>query len=95
VDMSEREELERELRESLTIERGRGGKWRYVMYGPIAVGRLRKDESSGRYVLEWLADWRPTLSELEAADFEHAEGWAVKEIASLFAISAQARSLHG
>lgn len=93
--MNERRELEEELRQALRIEQGQGGEWRYVMYGPIALGRLRRDADSGRFKLEWLADWKSTPTEFGGADFEHAEGWAVEEIASLFAISGQARRLHG
>lgn len=93
--MEERREIERELCEALRIEKGTKTDWRYVTYGPVALGRFRQDESSGRYQLEWLAEWMREPGESEAADIEHAEGWAVEQIASLFAISAQGRSLHG
>lgn len=95
MEMSERKQIEEELKAALRIEQGQAGEWRYVTYGPIALGRLRRNEESGRYQLEWLADWKPYPTESEAADFEHAEGWAVEGIASMMAMGAQARSLHG
>jgi hypothetical protein len=93
MDMDERRDVERDLREALRIETGKAGEWRYVTYGPVALGRFRQDETSRRYQLEWLAEWMRFRSESEAVDIELAEGWAVEQIASLF--SAQARSLHG
>lgn len=82
----------RELVELMTVEPDDDGTSRLILGGEV-VGRLTKLEA-GLWRCEWATEkgWLPTPSQLHSEHREHAEGWAVEEVATLIAIQEEARS---
>jgi hypothetical protein len=73
----------------LEIEPARDGV-RLVTLNGVVLGRLGQDRDTGRWQLECRAGWMRTPSELESGEVEHAETWAVDEIANAMAMERRA-----
>jgi hypothetical protein len=87
----DREKRQSQLVKRLRIEGGGGAGPRFITIDGIALGKLSRGRETGHWWLEWRAGWYPHRVEVEARDAEHAEGWAVDEIAALLASEEQAR----
>jgi hypothetical protein len=85
--MSRRAERTRELTDLMTVEPDDDGTSRLILGGEV-VGRLTQIEA-GLWRCEWATErgWGPTPTQLCSEHREHAETWAVEEVATLIAVA--------
>jgi hypothetical protein len=86
----DREELRRQLVAKLEIEKAHDDV-RLVTLNGIVLGRLGQNRDSGYWELDWREGWRRLSSQhAGSGEAEHAETWAVEEIAALMAVERSA-----
>jgi hypothetical protein len=86
----DREELRRELAAKLDIEEAHDDV-RLVTLNGVVLGRLGQNRDSGYWELDWREGWRRLSSQhAGSGEAEHAETWAVEEIAGLMAVERSA-----
>ena len=86
----DREELRRELAAKLDIEEAPDDV-RLVTLNGVVLGRLGQNRDSGYWELDWREGWRRLSSQhAGSGEAEHAETWAVEEIAALMAVERSA-----
>lgn len=86
----DREQLRRELAARLDIEEAPDDV-RLVTLDGVVLGRLGQNRESGYWELDWREGWRRLSSQhAGSGEAEHAETWAVEEIAALMAVERSA-----
>ena len=86
----DREELRRQLVAELEIEKAHDDV-RLVTLNGVVLGRLGQNADSGYWELDWREGWRRLSSRHSGSgEAEHAETWAVEEIANLMAVERSA-----
>ena len=64
---------------------------RLVTLNGVVLGRLGRNPDSGYWELDWRMGWKRLSSQHAGSDeAEHAETWAVEEIANLMAVERSA-----
>jgi hypothetical protein len=86
----DRDELRRQLVAKLEIEKAHD-EVRLVTLNGVVLGRLGQNADSGYWELDWRMGWKRLSSQHAGSDeAEHAETWAVEEIANLMAVERSA-----
>ena len=86
----DREELRRQLVAKLEIEKAHD-EVRLVTLSGVVLGRLGRNPDSGYWELDWRMGWKRLSSQhAGSGEAEHAETWAVEEIANLMAVERSA-----
>jgi hypothetical protein len=86
----DRKELRRQLVAKLEIEKAHD-EVRLVTLNGVVLGRLGRNPDSGYWELDWRMGWKRLSSQHAGSDeAEHAETWAVEEIANLMAVERSA-----
>jgi hypothetical protein len=84
------DELRRQLVAKLEIEKAHD-EVRLVTLNGVVLGRLGQNADSGYWELDWRMGWKRLSSQHAGSDeAEHAETWAVEEIANLMAVERSA-----
>jgi hypothetical protein len=86
-----RAEIKEALVRELDIEQAHDGVRLVTLKSGVVLGRLRQAPETGRWLLDWRAGWMHTPSEwVGSGQVEHAEKWAVNEIAESIAMEREA-----
>jgi hypothetical protein len=86
----DREELRRQLVAKLETEKAHD-EVRLVTLNGVVLGRLGQNRDTGYWELDWREGWRRLSSgRAGSGEAEHAETWAVEEIANLMAVERSA-----
>lgn len=85
----DRQQLKDDLVQALEVEQTAEGYRLVTLHGAV-LGRLGQDPETGNWQLERREGWTTNESELDSDHAEHAEGWAVEEIADLLALERHA-----
>jgi hypothetical protein len=86
----DREELGRQLVAKLEIENAHDDV-RLVTLNGVVLGRLGQNADTGYWELDWRMGWKRLSSQhAGSGEAEHAETWAVEEIANLMAVERSA-----
>ena len=85
-----REEFRRQLVAKLEIEKAHD-EVRLVTLNGVVLGRLGQNADSGYWELDWRMGWKRLSSQhAGSGEAEHAETWAIVEIANLMAVERSA-----
>lgn len=86
----DKRERKQHLIERMKIEPG--DTWSYVVLEGVALGRFKPSGDGWR--LDWLSEkgWMAAATELRSDHREHAEGWAVDEVAHMLAATEESRT---
>ena len=85
-----REEFRRQLVAKLEIEKAHD-EVRLVTLNGVVLGRLGQNADSGYWELDWRMGWKRLSSQhAGSGEAEHAETWAIEEIANLMAVERSA-----